>query len=317
MQASFDWDDLRYLLAAEETGSFAAAARRLRVDQATVGRRLRALQEAIGIPLLERTPGRISLTEAGRRALHAAQEMDRAALHLDRTVQAGISEVTGLLRIAATEVVASRILAPRLAQLTSRHPGLTVELHGSNQTMSLTRREADIAVRLHRPVEPAVAARRVGTLGFALYVSRDYLRRQGPPDATLRGHDLLGYDRSLAASSEALGWVDELPGARVVLRSNGAFSVLAATSAGLGVGLLPCFLADPEPDLVRALPQLRTREIWLAVHGDLRRSARTRVGLDFVADVLSAEGPRLRGDLPRPAGPPAGRSVARTRADVG
>lgn len=311
MQASFDWDDLRYLLAAEQTGSFAAAARRLRVDQATVGRRLRALQEAIGVPLLERTPGRLSLTEAGRRALHAAQEMDRAALHLERTVEAGIPAVAGLLRITATEALASRVLAPRFAELTSRHPGLTVELLGSNQTMSLSRREADVAVRLYRPVEPAVAARRVGTLGFALYAARDYIRRRGRPDPMLQGHDLLGYDRPLAASSEALGWVDEFPGARVVLRSNGAFSILAATSAGLGVGVLPCFLADPEPGLVRALPQLRTREIWLAVHGDLRRSARTRVGLDFVAAVLSAEGPCLSGDVPRLSG---ARQATRGRA---
>lgn len=305
MHGSFDWDDLRYLLAAEQTGSFAAAARRLRVDQATVGRRLRALHEALGVPLLERTPGRLSLTEAGRRALRAAQDMDQAALHLERTVESGVPEVAGLLRITATDTLASRILAPRLVELTSRHPGLIVELHGSNQTMSLSRREADLAVRLFRPVEPAVAARRVGTLAFGLYASRGYLRRRGRPDATLRGHDLLGYDRPLAASSEALSWIDELAGARVVLRSNGALSVLAATSAGLGVGLLPCFLADREPGLARALPQLRTREIWLAVHGDLRRSARTRVGLDFVAGVLSDEGPRLRGDVPRAGGPRA------------
>ncbi|HEX9400371.1 MAG TPA: LysR family transcriptional regulator [Anaeromyxobacter sp.] len=312
MHASLDWNDLRYLLAAEQTGSHAAAARRLRVDQATVGRRLRALQEAIGTPLLERTPGRLSLTEAGRRALHAAQEMDQAALHLERSVTAGIPEVAGLLRITATDALASRILAPRLADLTSRHPGLTVELLGTNQTMSLSRREADVAVRLYRPVEPAVAARRVGTLAFALYASRDYLRRRGRPDTMLRGHDLLGYDRPLAASSEALGWVDEFPGARVVLRTNGALSVLAATLAGLGMGVLPCFLADSERALVRALPQLRTREIWLAVHGDLRRSARTRVGLDFVAGVLSAEGPRLRGDSARH--PPLGRRIRRTKA---
>jgi DNA-binding transcriptional LysR family regulator len=301
MQTPFSWDDLRYLLAAQQTGSFAGAARRLRVDQATVGRRLRALQEAIGIPLLERTPGRLSLTEAGRRALRAAQEMDEAALHLERTIQSDVPEIAGLLRITATEALASRVLAPRLAALTARHPGLTVGLHVSNERMSLARRDADVAVRLSRPVEPALVARRAGTLGFAFYAAREYLRRRGRPDPQLREHDVLGYDRALAATSEALGWADEFPAARVVFRSNGALSVLAATSAGLGVGLLPCFLAEREPGLVRALPQVRSREIWLAVHGDLRRSARTRVGLDFVAAVLSAEGPRLAGELARPS----------------
>jgi DNA-binding transcriptional LysR family regulator len=107
---------------------------------------------------------------------------------------------------------------------------------------------------------------------------------------------LLGYERTLAAGSEALGWVDEIPGARVVLRANGASTVLGATAAGMGVGLLPCFLGDREPGLSRALPPVRRREIWLAVHGDLRRSARTRAGLEFLARVLSDEARWLSGD---------------------
>ena len=297
MQA-LDWNDLRYLVAAEQTGSFAAAARRLRVDQATVGRRLRALQDAMGTPLVERTPGSLTLTAAGRRALLAGEAMSEAALELERTIDAGRPEVAGLLRITATEALASRIVAPRIPELTLRHPGLTIELHVSNERMSLSRREADIAVRLSRPVEPAIAARRAGTLGVALYASRDYVRRRGKPTReTLRDHDLLGYDRPLAAASSALAWIDEVRGGRVVLRSNGALSLLGATAAGLGVGALPCFLGDAEPGLVRILPEVRAREIWLAVHGDLRRSARVRAGLDFLEAVLSTEGDRLRGDL--------------------
>jgi len=151
-------------------------------------------------------------------------------------------------------------------------------------------------LRLSRPVEPAVAARRAGTLGFALYASRDYLRRHGAPTAaTLRDHALLGYDRPLAAEPGPLAWIDELRGGRVVLRCNTAFTLLAATAAGLGVGALPCFLADAEPELVRVLPEVREREIWIAVHGDLRRSARARVGLEFLAAVLSSERARLSG----------------------
>lgn len=297
MQARLDWSDLRYLLAAAQTGSFAAAARRLRVDQATVGRRLRALQDAAGTPLLERTRGALTLSAAGRRALHAAEAMDEAALALERTLDASRPEVAGVLRITATDALASRVIAPRLPELTSRHPGLTVELDVSNQRMSLSRREADVAVRLARPVEAAVAARRGGTLGFALYASRAYLRARGRPDATLRDHALLGYDRGLAGASSALRWVDELRAGRVVLRSNTALSLLAATSAGLGVAALPCFLGDAEPGLVRVAPEVRTREIWLAVHGDLRRSARARVALDFLAGVFAAERVRLGGSV--------------------
>ncbi|HEX9241502.1 MAG TPA: LysR family transcriptional regulator [Anaeromyxobacter sp.] len=293
---ALDWNDLRYLLAAEQTGSFAAAARRLRVDPATVGRRMRSLEDAVGTPLLERTPGSLTLTASGGRALHAAEIMYEAALTFERTVDAGRPEISGVLRITATDALASRILAPRIPELAVRHPGLAVELHVGNERLSLSRREADVAVRLSRPVEPAVAARRAGTIGFALYASREYLRARGAfTEATLRDHALLGYDRPLAAASTPLGWIDELRGGRVVLRSNGAFSLLAATAAGLGVAALPCFLGDAEPGLVRALPELREREIWLAVHGDLRRSARARVGLEFLAAVLSSEAARLGG----------------------
>ncbi len=316
-----DWNDLRFLLAAEQTGSFAAAARRLRVDPATVGRRLRSLERAVGTPLLERTPGSLTLTTAGRRALHAAEAMDEATLALERTIDAGRPEVSGVLRITATDALASRVIAPRLPELASRYPALTVELHVGNERLSLSRREADVAVRLSRPTEPAVVARRAGTLGFALYASRDYLHRRGAPTAaTLRDHPLLGYDRPLAPAPGPFAWVDELRGGRVVLRCNTALTLLAATAAGLGVGALPTFLADAEGKLVRVLPERRARELWIAVHGDLRRSARARVGLEFLAAVLSSEGDRLNGAGPdpevrradgrgpRPRGPPRGRA---------
>lgn len=312
MQA-LDWDDLRFLLAAARGGSFAAAARRLRVDQATVGRRLRALQDAAGTPLWERTPGGLALTAAGRRAARAAEAMDDAALQLERTLDAGLPEAEGTIRICATEAVAAELLAPRLPELCARHPALRVELVVSNRVANLARREADLAVRLFRPTEGALAARRAGVLAFGLYASDGYLRARGRPgDARLAGHALLGYDRALAARSEALGWADELDGP-VVLRATSAFAVRAAAAAGLGVGLLPCFLADRTPGLLRVLSEVRTREIWLTVHRELRSSARARAGMTFLAQVLEDAAPLLRGDGGRPARPTANGSPRRTR----
>jgi DNA-binding transcriptional LysR family regulator len=294
----FEWGDLRFLLAVERAGSFAAAARRLRVDQATVGRRLRALQEAAGTPLLERTARSLTLTEAGRRALSAAEAMDEAALRLERSLDTARPEVAGTLRITATDALASRLLAPRIPALLADHPALCVELHSGNERLSLSRREADLALRLARPVEPTVAARRAGSLGFALYASRGYLRTRGAPGAaTLRAHALLGYERALGPSA-ATGWVDEVAGGRVVLRASTAAALLAAAAAGLGVAALPCFVADAEPELVRVLPEVRVRELWIAVHADLRRSPRARVGLEFLAAVLASEAESLRGAQP-------------------
>jgi len=298
MQGGLDWDDLRFLLAAARGGSFAEAARRLRVDQATVGRRLRALQDAVGVPLWERTPGRLSLTAAGRRVLHAAEQMDEAALHLERTTDAGRPEVEGLLRISTTDAVSSRLLAPRLPELLRQHPALQVELHASNQVANLSRREADLAVRLFRPGEPALAARQAGTLAYGLYASDDYLRsRPRPRDARLEGDDLIGFERALGAGSKTLGWVEDLTG-RIVLRASSASTILSATLTGLGVGLLPCFLADPEPRLARVVPELRTCEIWLTLHGDFRTSPRARVGIAFLAQVFREAAPLLRGTRP-------------------
>jgi DNA-binding transcriptional LysR family regulator len=302
MQA-FDWGDLRYLLAVERAGSFAAAARRLRVDQATVGRRLRALQAAAGTPLLERTSRSLALTEAGRRALAAAEAMDEAALRLERSLEAARPEVAGVLRITATDALATGLLAPRLPALLARHPALRVELHAGNERLSLSRREADLALRLARPVEPTVAARRAGSLGFALYASRVYLRARGRPGAAgLREHALLGYDPDLGTAT-ATAWVDEVPGGRVVLRASTAAALAAAAAAGLGIAALPCFLADPEPELVRVLPEVRARELWIAVHADVRRSPRARAGLEFLSGLLAEEAGALRGEG-RGRGPP-------------
>jgi DNA-binding transcriptional LysR family regulator len=293
----YAWDDLRFLLAAARGGSFAAAARRLGVDQATAGRRLRALQAAAGAPLFERAPGKLALTAAGRAALRAAEAMDAAALELSRAVDAGLPAVEGTLRINATEALAARVLAPRLPRLLARHPGLEVELAGSNEVANLSRREGDLSVRLARPTEPALHARKAGALAFGLYASTAYLRRHGrPEDARLRGHALLGYDRALAARSEALAWADELEG-RVIFRATGVVTLLAAIEAGMGVGVVPCFVADGVKGLRRARPELRTRELWLAVHGELRGSARARAGMEFLADALREAGPALRGEL--------------------
>jgi DNA-binding transcriptional LysR family regulator len=299
MQA-LEWSDLRYLLAVERAGSFAAAARRLRVDQATVGRRLRALQDAAGTPLLERTSRSLALTPAGRRALAAAEAMDDAALRLERTLEVERPEVAGVLRITATDAIATRLLAPRLPELLAEHPALAVELHVGNERLSLSRREADLAVRLARPTEPTIAARRAGSLGVALYASRAYVRGRGlPTPATLRDHPLLAYDRGLGTAATALGWIEDVPGGRVVFRGSTSAALLAAAAAGLGIAALPCFLADEDPALVRVLPEVRARELWIAVHADLRRSPRARVGLDFLSSVLASSAVRLRG-VPSP-----------------
>jgi DNA-binding transcriptional LysR family regulator len=307
-----DWNDLRYLLALRDQGSLSAAARYLRVNQATVGRRLTALQKDVGVPLVERSSQGMRLTPAGEQAVLAARRMEETTATLERQLAGAEPKVAGAVRITAPDTVASQVLAPHLPELRERHPELRLELLASARAVNLSRQEADVAVRLFRPREPTLAVRRLGTLAFALYASPEYVRRHGRPHPdSLREHVLLGDDDSVAGTPEKQ-WLEEVgQGAHFALRSNSRYAQLAAARAGAGVALLPCYLADAEPGLVRLCePEVvPPREAWLVVHQDLQRVLRVRAVIDFVGEIFTREKHRLRGERPvperRPSSPKA------------
>jgi DNA-binding transcriptional LysR family regulator len=180
--------------------------------------------------------------------------------------------------------------------LAKEYPQLRLELAVATQSLNLSRREADVAVRMFRPWEEALAARKLATLRFALYASRAYVAQRGRPRLDeLRRHTVLGYDDSLAQTAEKQ-WLDRMAdGARVPFRSNSRASMMAAVRSGIGLTVLPCYLADPEPDLVRLCDpsEVPTREMWLAVHVDLQRTPRVRAAMEFVAGGFKAAAPRL------------------------
>jgi DNA-binding transcriptional LysR family regulator len=301
-----DWNDLRYLLALRDKGSLSAAARYLRVNQATVGRRLTALQRDVGVALVERSSQGMKLTPAGEQAVLTARRIEEATATLERQLAGTEPQVAGTVRVTAPDTLASQLLAPQLPALRERYPELRLELSASARAVNLSRQEADVAVRLFRPVEPTLAVRRLGILAFALYASPEYVRQHGRPRPdSLREHVLLGDDESVAGTPEKQ-WLEEMGrGARFALRSNSRYALLAAARAGAGVALLPCYLADGEQGLVRlcepdAVPP---REAWLVVHQDLQRVPRVRAVIGFVGEVFTREKPRLRGE--RPARPGA------------
>ncbi|NMO15637.1 LysR family transcriptional regulator [Pyxidicoccus fallax] len=296
-----DWNDLRYLLAVHEGGSLAAAARRLRVDAATVGRRLTALERAVGVRLLEKAPGGMRLTVAGEQAVQAAKHIDETATTLERQLAGADVQVSGSVRITAPETVVSHILAPHLPAWRERYPALRLELRAATQVLNLSRREADVAVRLFRPQEDTLMARKLGEFSLALYGSRTYVRRHGRPrlDA-LHEHALLGYDESLAHTPEQQ-WLERAGnGAPFALRSNSRYALLEAARQGVGLTVLPCYLADGVSGLVRLsrVEDLPRREAWLAVHPDLQHAPRVRAAIDLVVEVFQHEGARLRGERP-------------------
>lgn len=279
-----DWDDLRVFLELARAGSLSAAARSLRLSHATVGRRLAALESALGRSLMERRPDGYVLTEEGESVRALAEAMDERAQAIRRREgdDAGLS---GTVRLTMTQALADIFLIPRLGPLRAANPSLNLEIIVDNRTLSLARREADLAIRLARPQRGDLVGRRLATLGYGLYAAPD------APDT------LIAYDESMAELPEAL-WLDRHGGGRrVAFRSNSVQGQLAAAVAGFGTAFLPCMLADGVPGLERhPLPgPPLTREAWLLVHRDRREVPRVRTVIEHLVAVFTAERDRLEG----------------------
>jgi DNA-binding transcriptional LysR family regulator len=296
-----DWDDLRYFLAVQRAGTLARAASQLRINATTVGRRLTALEEQIGARLFDRTPEGYLLTPAGRELLPYAERMESEALALERNVAGADQRLAGTVRLSITEMLATRFLAPHLGRFAERYPEISLDLNCTSRSVSLVRHEADIALRLSRPHEENVVARRLSQVELGLYAARAYLDRQGlPEDAerSLRGHQVLLFADSRAFTIENKWLEARLDGAHVALRSDSVSSVYAAAVAGLGIALMPRLVADVEPVLCRIATRSspEPRVIWQAVHADLQRSARIQAVLRFLVDVV------VPGAMASPAG---------------
>ena len=281
--APLGWDDLRVFVALARAGSLSAAARELRVSHATVGRRIAALEGVLGRTLFERRADGYLLTAEGAGVLELAADMEERALGILRRAgqEAGL---TGTVRLTAPEPLAERFLIPRLATLHRRHPGIALEVVSDPRSLSLARREADLAVRLARPREGELVTRRLASLAYGVYAAPD-----GDTSAWV------GLDDSLAHLPEAQWLARHAAGARISLRANTLTGQLAAVRAGFGKALLPRGFADEEHGLI-ALPSPApppVREAWLVVHPDLKDVPRVRAVIDAVVAAFEEEQERL------------------------
>jgi DNA-binding transcriptional LysR family regulator len=286
-----DWDDLRYFLAVHRAGTLARAASELRINATTVGRRLAALEERVGARLFDRTPDGYCLSPAGRDLLPRAERMEAEALAVEREVVGADARTAGVVRVSATEMLATRFIAPKLPRFLESHPYVAIDLQCTNRSVSLARREADIALRLARPREDGVVTRRLTQIDLALYASVDYVAHHGlheDAERSLAGHGVVLFadSRAFAIENEWIGRRAE--GARVVVRSDSVSSIFSAVLAGTGIALLPRAVADSEPQLTRiaTLSAPEPRVVWQTVHEDLQKSARVRVVLDFLGEIL-------------------------------
>ena len=285
-----DWDDLRYFLAIARYGRLSAAARHLHVTQSTVGRRLASMQDNLGVRLLQRTDEGYALTLAGEAIRERVERMEEEALSIERVVSGHDERLGGVVRVTSSQLIASNVLAPALADLHARAPAILVEALPLLGGEPVAQHEAEIAVQLRRSESPDVLIRSLGVVAFGLYASADYIERRGLPCAGdgYAGHQLLTLLDDRETSAQAAWLSRDLRRGDVVMRADSYETLHSTTVCGGGLAVLPCFRADREPHLrrVETATPVPAAEIWLGVHRENRDVARIRMVIEQIATTV-------------------------------
>lgn len=280
-----NWDDLRYFLAVGEAGSLSGAARATGVEHTTVARRIEALEAALAMRLFDRFPKGWSLTAAGAALLPYASKVEDD-MHALMRIASGTAVLSGVVRVSAPPALAAYLLAPRLRDMLRRLPGIEIDLRGEARRADLTRREADIALRFARPSAPGLALRQLASIDYCLYASTAYLAAHAPAQWEFVGYHALLHD------APQQRWLDDIRGARrYSLRSNDLGALYQAALADCGVAVLPRYMVDAAPDALVAIDTPAcpvTRELWIVMHDDVRRSAPVRAVADEIIALFTA-----------------------------
>lgn len=283
-----DWSFIKDFLAVAEAGSLSGASRRLKVSQPTLSRRISELEESLGATLFLRTPKGLLLTETGEGILADARVMEETALAIERRADAGREALDGAVRVSCTEGLGTHWLPHKLAAFHKSYPRLLIEILVDNRALNLVRREADIALRMFRPEQPDLVAKKIGRVTLGMYATASYLAEHGTPRriADLKSHFHVGFDEAMTVRDDIQNLERLFMRDRIIHRSNSFIGQLRAAANGIGLAMVDCFLADPSPDLVRVLPDKLNydMDVWLVTHAEIGRSARIRAVFDFIAD---------------------------------
>ncbi len=285
------WELYRSFLAVMRTGSLSAAARALSMTQPTLGRHIEALEQALGVTLFVRSQSGLRPNATAFALVAHAENMEASAAALMRTASGETKEEAGTVRLTASHVVGAEVLPGILAEFHQAHPRIAIELVLSNIPSDLLRAEADIAVRMFRPAQDALVAKRIGTMLVGLFAHRRYADRYGLPATLedLEGHTLIGYDRDPFWIRAAAAMNLQVPREQFALRCDSELAQLAALRAGFGIGACQRGIARRDPDLKQVLPERLslTLEIWLAVHRDMRSSRRVALLFECLTTALA------------------------------
>jgi DNA-binding transcriptional LysR family regulator len=288
MADEISWDLYRTFLAVLTEGSLSGAARLLGITQPTAGRHIEALEAALDQKLFIRTPAGLAPAPAAEALRGYAQSMRSTAAALARAASRG-AQVSGTVRISASEPIAVEVLPPALAALRRAHPGLAIELVPTDRVQDLLRSEADVAVRMTPPQQELLIARRVGDVELGLYAHQQYLAQQGTPtsSAELAQHAVIGFDEMTPFMRRALAVLPGLTRDSLALRCDSTVAQMALLRSGCGIGVCQRPLAERTPELVRVLPEWSMKlPTWVTMHEDLRDSPRCRVTFEALVACL-------------------------------
>ncbi len=283
-----DWADIRLFLAVLDHGSLVAASEYLGLTQPTVGRRLTAMETRIGSPLFVRAGRRMQLSDAGAAILDSARRMESEMMAIERAVEDQSRGLYGRVTISATEGTGTDWLTPVLFDFHQLYPDIKVSVLIESRAVDLVHREADIALRLGRPTQPDLIARRLTKVGFGLYAAQKYLDRAGPVTSIegLDEHEFVVLERPANGSKPPaiVAGMDKIA-RNPVYFTNSPAAQLGAVKSGFGIGVLSHRWASMQRNLERVLPDYEPMELelWLVSHEELRHSARIRAVSDFIA----------------------------------
>lgn len=289
------WEDYRYVLAIARADGATKAAEQLGVNVSTAFRRLEKIEHAIQTVLFDRSRKGYVLTEAGREVVRAAEIMEQAAFAADRIVTGHDQQLTGEVRITATEALASCFLPRHVKSFQDIHPDLTVTIISENRVLSLAEREADIALRPRRPSDETLIGRKIATFRWGVYGSAELVDDLGPVKRPkdLKGHHFIAWSGTPLAEQFDEWLSRSIPDVKLACRSSNLITNAQLASNSVGLTLLPCLVGGAWPGLKPVLAPLSgsgaNREIWLAIHEDMRHNARVRALIDHIVEAARRE----------------------------
>jgi DNA-binding transcriptional LysR family regulator len=296
----FTWDDLQFFLAVARSGQLASAARQLRTNHATVSRRIDRLEQALSAKLFERNPRGYMLTAVGERLVQSAEQIEREAGNFRNEASSGASPVTGVVRLSSLEGFGNYFLADRLPRFAQAHANLSIEMVTIQQIVSLSKREADMSITLTSPRTDFYRYEKIATYRLFVYGLRSYLDEHPPIEKRedLLAHRMIGYIEDMIFTPGLDYHREILPGLRATYQSSSIHAQLRATLQGVGLCVLPHFMASPHPELAPVLARdiFLERDYWCVSHQDLSATPRIRALAEFVKQEARAAEQLFLGD---------------------